>query len=175
MTDINALEEEVKHLEEEEEHTTAGLTRLQLIVFACLIAFFILAAYGFFLIYSLTKDVSKLAVDVNSMSISIDKNMEIIATSMGDITGRMSDINSSTELMAVTAQNMADSTQHMATSTDNMRYDVRRLNNSISGPMDAIGSFFPGGRKIRNPPPPVYYPPAFQMPPNYQYQTPTVE
>lgn len=174
MTDITELEEEVKHLEEEEEHTTAGLTRLQLIVFACLVAFFILAAYGFYLIYSLTKDVSQLAVDVNSMSISIDKNMGIIAGAMGDITGRMADINSSTEVMATTAQNMADSTQHMAQSTDNMRYDVRRLNNAISGPMDAIGSFFPGGRKARNPPP-IYFPPTYQLPPNYQYQAPAPE
>jgi len=174
MTDITELEEEVKHLEEEEEHTTAGLTRLQLIVFACLVAFFILAAYGFYLIYSLTKDVSQLAVDVNTMALSVDKNMGIIAGAMGDITGRMADINSSTEIMASTAQNMADSTQQMAQSTDNMRYDVRRLNNSISGPMDAIGSFFPGGRKTRNPPP-IYYPPAYQMPPNYQYQAPAAE
>jgi len=167
MTGIEELEEEVKHLEEEEELTTAGLTRLQLIVFTCLVAFLILAAYGFYLIYSLTKDVSQLAVDVNSMSISINKNMEIIALSMGDITGRMSDINSSTELMASTAQNMANSTQNMAQSTDNMRYDMRRLNNSISGPMDAIGNFFPGGKKRINPPP-IFYPRQYP----YQYQPP---
>lgn len=168
MTDIEELEEEVKHLEEEEEQTTAGLTRLQTIVFACLVAFFILAAYGFYLIYSLTKDVSQLTVDVSSMSESINRNMDIIAASMSDITGRMSDINSSTESMAHTAQNMANSTQNMANSTDNMRYDIRRLNNSISGPMDAMGKFFPGGKKRINPPPSYYLP---QYP--YQYQTPS--
>lgn len=162
MNDVlEELEREVKHLEEEEEQTTAGLTRLQLIVFSCLIAFFILAAYGFYLIYSLTKDVSQLTVDVNSMSQSINKNMDIIAASMSDITGRMTDINSSTESMALNAQNMANSTQHMANSTDNMRYDIRRMNNTIAGPMSPFTSFFPG--KKRNPPPvpPMYYPPQY--------------
>ena len=162
---LQELEEEVKQLEQEEEETEAGLTRLQLIVFSCLIAFFILAAYGFYLIYSLTKDVSKLTVDVSSMTESINRNMDIIAASMGDITGKMSNINSSTESMAQTAQDMATSTQYMANSTDNMRYDLRRLNNSISGPMDAMNNFFPGGGKARNPRPvpPMYYPPRYPM------------
>lgn len=163
MTDVlEELEREVKHLEHEEEITTAGLTRLQLIVFSCLIAFFILAAYGFYLIYSLTKDVSHLTVDVSTMSESINRNMDIIANSMSEITGRMTDINTSTESMAQTAQNMANSTQYMANSTDNMRYDIRRLNNSIAGPMDAMTTFFPGG-KARNPrpAPPMYYPPTY--------------
>jgi methyl-accepting chemotaxis protein len=172
--EVRHLEEEeqllasgLKKVEEEEKSTYEGLTRLQLIVFTCLIAFFILAAYGFYLIYSLTKDVSHLASDVSTMSESITRNMDVIANTMGSISGRMDNINNSTEMMANTAQNMAYSTQHMANSTDNMRYDLRRLNNAVSGPMDFMNNFMPGSRTINPPPgPPMYYPGYGGYPPS---------
>ncbi len=56
--------------------------RWELIVYPSLFAFIILAAYGFFLVYSLAKDVHYLAV-------SVDSNMTVLASNMQSVSDNM--------------------------------------------------------------------------------------
>jgi hypothetical protein len=63
--------------------------RLQLIVYSALVAFVVLAVYGFWLITSLTRDVSRLAIEMSAMTRTIDREMAVMARKMGDIDERM--------------------------------------------------------------------------------------
>ncbi len=148
----------------DEDAPSAGVTRLQIVVYSAMVAFFILAGYGFYLIYSLTKDVNGLARNVMTMTETMEVTMHSIARTMTDISERMTSIHAATETMSQSTQRMTDqmnavavSAQSMAVSTDNMRYDLRHLNNSVSGPIDMVTSFMPFSRMV-NPPPGAAYP-----------------
>ncbi|MGF1644601.1 MAG: hypothetical protein ACFCUJ_13235 [Thiotrichales bacterium] len=134
--------------------------------------FFILAGYGFYLIYSLTLDVNRLSQNVTSMTRTMDHTMNRIAQTMDTIANEMIAINVATERMSNTTQamsdkmsNVANAAQSMAVSTDNMRYDLRRINNSVSGPMEMVSTFMPFAQASNPPPTPV----MFQHPPAYPY------
>ena len=82
----------------------ASARRWELIVYPSLFAFIILAAYGFFLIYSLTKDMHTLA---NSMDPDMGDHMTVMS-------GRMQELSI----------NIADMTERIA----EMRTDVSSMN-----------------------------------------------
>ena len=113
---------------------SASARRWELIVYPSLVAFIILAAYGFYLVYSLTKDVSivannmtaitesmqNVAKNVDSMSgnmVSVSNNMEILTTEVKIEAGLMAD-------MVVYMRSMNGSMQGMIASMDQMRYHV---------------------------------------------------
>ena len=51
----------------------ASARRWEMIVYPALFAFIILAAYGFFLIYSLTTDISRVADDMNKITLTMER------------------------------------------------------------------------------------------------------
>lgn len=127
--------------------------RWELIVYPSLFAFIILAAYGFYLVYSLTKDVHYLAV-------SVDTNMTILATNMDAVSRNLDAMKQSVEVMSVhmeqinqkvgamepmlvNLQSMDKSMRSMTVSTYNMRTDLARMNSSISRPMSFMNTFLP--------------------------------
>ncbi len=127
--------------------------RWELIVYPSLFAFIILAAYGFYLIFSLTKDVHYLAV-------SVDTNMTILASNMEEVSKNLDGMTHSVQTMSVhleeinenvgtmkpmlTNLNSMDQSIHaMTVSTHNMRNDLSRLNSSISRPMSYMNNFLP--------------------------------
>jgi len=127
--------------------------RWELIVYPSLFAFIILAAYGFYLIYSLTKDVHYLAV-------SVDTNMTILATNMDSVSQNLGEMKKSVGIMSmhmeeinqkvgamepmlVNLKSMDQSIRSMTVSTYNMRTDLARMNNSISRPMSFMNTFLP--------------------------------
>lgn len=131
--------------------------RLQLIVYSSLVAFVVLAVYGFWLITSLTRDVSRLAVEVSAMTRTIDREMAVMALKMGDIDNRMGDITQAMHSMdrnisIMTADigqmnrniaSMSTDTTTMAGSTLNMQRDMWSLNRNISGPLGVVNAFNP--------------------------------
>jgi uncharacterized protein YoxC len=140
--------------------------RLQLIVYSAMVAFVVLAVYGFWLITSLTRDVSRLAVEVSTMTRTIDREMAVMALKMGDIDQRMMKINDSMHqmnqnistmtidvgTMAASVQgigqnisSMASDTTTMAGSTLNMQRDMWSLNRNVSGPLGIVNAFNPFG------------------------------
>ena len=127
--------------------------RWELVVYPSLFAFIILAAYGFYLVFSLAKDVHYLAI-------SVDSNMTMLASNMQSMTDDITKMNQHVHLMAnsvdkmagdVTAlkpmlsslQTMEHSMQTMTYTTANMRDDLGVMNRSISRPMGFMNNFIP--------------------------------
>lgn len=127
--------------------------RWELIVYPSLFAFIILAAYGFYLVFSLAKDVHYLAI-------SVDSNMTVLASNMQSISDNMGQISSNVRTMAVgvdsmardvsvlepmltTMQGLDQSVQSMTYTTANMRDDLGIMNRNIGRPMHFINSFMP--------------------------------
>lgn len=177
----------------------ASARRWELIVYPSLVAFIVLATYGFFLIFSLTRDVAVLARQVSSMTVSVNKNMDIIGENMTnmyiqletmatmaktfrEVESHMNSVRADMEDMRV---NITAIDQSVKIMVDNMtvisavlpqiRGDVWILTNSIGDmtrPMSFFSSFFPN---TTYPPPVNYYPPpgtvtAQQNPQQHLYQ-----
>ena len=133
--------------------------RLQLIVYSSLVAFVVLAVYGFWLITSLTRDVSRLVVEMSAMTRTIDREMVVMATKMGDIDDRMVTISDNMVMMNrnigtmtrdftsmnANIRSMANDTTTMAGSTLNMQRDMWSLNRNVSGPFNMMNMFNPFG------------------------------
>ena len=73
--------------------------RWELVVFPALFAFVVLASYGFYLIFSLTKDISFIAK-------SVDRNMTVIAQRMDSMAGNVDNMSIHVEHMSVNMRNM---------------------------------------------------------------------
>lgn len=129
--------------------------RWELVVYPSLFAFIVLAAYGFFLVYSLTRDVSHLSKNITQMTIAVDSmagNMGTVSNRMQAVSLNMDDIAhkmDALEPMRVTMESIDRSTQVMSASTDAMRYRMTDLNHQMSGmnhsmgPLRTMGSFLP--------------------------------
>ena len=130
--------------------------RWELIVYPSLFAFILLAAYGFYLIFSLAKDVHLLAK-------SVDTNMTVVSSNMMSMTDSVSQLSANVRTMAVSVDSMAqdvrtlepmltsmdsieESMKAMTVSTHYMQRDMRVMNSSIydaSRPMTMWNNFIP--------------------------------
>jgi uncharacterized protein YoxC len=134
--------------------------RWELIVYPSLFAFIILAAYGFYLVYNLARDVHYLAI-------SVDTHMTTLAGNMQNVSENMSDLTANIRAMTVTMgaidhkvatlepmlvnldsmdgaiQSMTVATHNMGRSTQNMQTDVARMNNNFARPLGFFNSFLP--------------------------------
>lgn len=100
---------------------TASTRRWEMIVFPAMFAFIILAAYGFFLIYSLTKDVGDIASEMKS----INHTMQAVVVNM--------------ERQTLTVQEMNGYVRDMSVSANRMSHDL----SSASRPMKFMNSYTP--------------------------------
>jgi methyl-accepting chemotaxis protein len=133
----------------------ASARRWELVVYPSLFAFIVLAAYGFFLVYSLTQDVSSLARSVDQLTVSVSSmsdNMGTVSSRMQAVSLNMDEIaHKLGHLSAIRAsvENMDRSTQLMAVTTDAMRHHVTGMNLQMAGmtqsirPMRAMASMLP--------------------------------
>jgi len=141
----------------------ASARRWELVVYPSMLAFIILAAYGFFLIYQLTSDINKITyqmadiqtsmVNINQNFSSTTNNMNTVAKNMVRITGYMeqmsSDIkeqNAAMGAIVVTMQDMTRSIDSMSYTMYYMRHDTQLMGRNIenvSGPMRFMNSFVP--------------------------------
>jgi methyl-accepting chemotaxis protein len=127
--------------------------RWELIVYPSMFAFIILAAYGFYLVFSLAKDVHYLAI-------SVDSNMTVLASNMQSMSDDMGQMSANVRSMAVGVESMArdvSTLEPMLTSmeamdraiqslnfnTSVMRDDFSVLNRNVSRPMHFMNSFMP--------------------------------
>ena len=111
---------------------TASARRWELIVYPSLFAFILLAAYGFYLIYNLTSDVSSVAHDMKS-----------IATNMNSVSQNMVLMTQTVDSQSSSMQEMTVHMRHMSMSMGQMRYDISVMNNSVSRPMQFMNTFMP--------------------------------
>jgi methyl-accepting chemotaxis protein len=130
--------------------------RWELIVYPTLFAFILLAAYGFYLIFSLAKDVHFLAL-------SVDKNMSVMSSNVMTMTDSVGQLSANVRTMAVSVDSMAqdvrtlepmltsmdsmeESMKAMTVSTHYIQRDMRVMNNNIhdvSRPMTMWNNFVP--------------------------------
>ena len=136
--------------------------RWELVVYPSLFAF-ILAAYGFYLVYSLAKDVHYLAISVDSNMTVLSGNMQTVSRNMGDLSANVRTMAVSVESinnrvatlepmltnvdsMDQTMKSITQATQAMTVATHNMRNDMVMMNRNIrdvSRPMSFMGNFMP--------------------------------
>ena len=130
--------------------------RWELIVYPTLFAFILLAAYGFYLIFSLAKDVHFLAK-------SVDNNMTLMSSNIMSMTDSVSQLSANVRTMAVSVDSMAqdvrtlepmlssmdsmeESIKAMTVSTHFIQRDMRVMNHNIhdaSRPMTMWNNFIP--------------------------------
>ncbi|MDH5396434.1 MAG: hypothetical protein OEW97_09165 [Gammaproteobacteria bacterium] len=117
----------------------ASARRWEMIVYPALFAFIILASYGFFLIYSLTTDISRVANDMNKITVA----MERVAVNMDAVTQNMVLMTQTVDSQSVSMKEMTYHMRGMNMSMNQMRHDMSILNNSVSRPMSFMNDFMP--------------------------------
>jgi len=127
--------------------------RWELIVYPSLFAFVILAAYGFYLVFSLAKDVHFLAL-------SVDANMTVLASNMQAVSDNMSQLTNNVRTMAVSVESinskvstlepmlanidsMDKAMRSMTFATHHIGTDMALMNHNIGRPMSFFNTFLP--------------------------------
>ena len=185
---VSELERELREFEQKSEGSNKNM---QMLVYPAMFAFIILAAYGFYLIQSLSSDVHNMAETISVMTTSVDKNMNAISGTMEDMSGRMKQLvvttqsmsgdigsmNSNTDAMVSSIGGLKSATYDMAASTNNMQRDMWSLNQNISTPLSFMNNFLPWKNNTSGPfpgsaapLPPSYYAYPAQQPPNFGMQ-----
>jgi len=143
-----------------------GMRRWELIIYPAMFAFVILAAYGFYMVHSLTRDVNKLSIDVARMA-------DAIAPAMTSMSGNMANMDSRLAAMSQDVRQMSANTGVMTVAVHQMGASLWEMNRNISAPMSTFNNMMPWGNSEPNfmaPPPPrmtYVYPqmPQFYPPP----------
>ncbi len=134
--------------------------RWELIVYPSLFAFIILAAYGFYLVYNLARDVHYLAISVDSNMTILSGNMQNVSENMGQLTANiramtvtMDSIDNKVatlepmlanlDSMDGAIQSMTRATHTMGRATQYMQHDMGRLSYSVGRPMSFMNAFMP--------------------------------
>jgi uncharacterized protein YoxC len=134
----------------------ASARRWELIVYPSLLAFIVLAAYGFFLIYTLTNDVGRLARSMETVVVAMEgvaANMNTVSGDVAHISGNLSTIatdvgsgSDSMETMLVQMDNVNQNIKVMTVPIYQMRHDMGGMNHNlhqVAVPMKSMGSIFP--------------------------------
>ncbi|WP_019625441.1 hypothetical protein [Thioalkalivibrio sp. ALJT] len=149
--------DEFSAVREEADEADARSRRVELIVYAALVAFVVLAIYGFWLITSLTRDVSQLTEEISLMTRVVDRDMSSIAADMNSMDHQMTEISgtmrnmtdeivgiaSNTDSMDANIGSMTRDTSVMAGSITGMQHDMWSLNRNVGAPMGMMNMFNP--------------------------------
>ena len=127
--------------------------RWELIVYPTLFAFVVLAAYGFYLVFSLTRDVHYLALSVDSNMTVLASNMQAVSDNMAQLTANVrtmavsvESINtkvSTLEPMLANIDSMDKAMRSMTYATHHIGSDMSLMNHQISRPMSFFNGFLP--------------------------------
>jgi len=118
---------------------TASARRWQMLVYPSLFAFILLASFGFYLIYSLTNDVTKVANEMGK----IGNNMQDIVMHMDSVSKNMSVMTQTMDTQSRTMQEMNSHVRNMSVSVNRISHDVAILNDSVSKPMQFMNNYMP--------------------------------
>jgi len=116
----------------------ASARRWELVVYPSLLAFIVLAAYGFFLIYTLTNDVGRLAHSMESVVATmnevatdmntVSRNVTLISDNLGSIAVDVNDGSGNMKNMVVNMDNINKSMGVMTVPIYHMRNDMSNMN-----------------------------------------------
>ena len=113
----------------------ASARRWEMIVYPALFAFIVLAAYGFFLIYSLTTDISRVANDMSKITLT----MERVAVNMDAVSKNMVLMTQTVDSQSASMKEMTYHIRGMNMSMNQMRHDMT----NVSRPMNFMNDFLP--------------------------------
>jgi hypothetical protein len=130
--------------------------RWELVVYPSLLAFIVLASYGFYLIYMLTSDVNRLArsmetvvVAINTMSTDLNAVSGNVASISGNLSTIATDVGTGSQDMGhllVKLDNINNSVGVMTVPMYHIRNDMGRMNHTmhdVTGPMKMVNGMFP--------------------------------
>lgn len=144
------LDERERRLEAEVAEEEQRSRRLQIVVYPSLVAFIILAGYGFFLITSLTRDMSRMADEVAKMAATVDRDMSLIATKMVNMDRHMTsmdlhmtNMDGHMGTMNSNIGTITGNTGQMALATTNMQRDMWSMNQNVSAPFSMMNQALP--------------------------------
>lgn len=146
---------------------------LKLIVFGVLAVTLVIAAYGFFLIYQLTRDSHHMVVQVGRMAeemVAMRQSMTSIGANVAAMTGSIAEVRDQMGSMNRSVGAMNASVAHLASSVGAIQHSTANLDRSFGPAMGMLNNFVPfgaGGNSWRGapgyaPPPPVM--PSYAMP-----------
>lgn len=166
MSSIDTAEAKLKaHGNEEAAITLESFeSRWRYAIFPAMLAFFILSAFGFYLIYGILQRMADLSEDVNRMTDLMQQRMPELQRNVSGLSQQMSDSMPQLEQhvndMQTGTASMAQSTQSMTNSIHGMDQTMWHMNKNISKPMQVFDKV------------PAPYTPPPQLPPGY-YGYPT--
>lgn len=141
------------HMERLSRAFESSAKRWELIVYPSLFAFIVLAAYGFYLVFSLAKDVHYLAISVDSNMTVMASNMQALSVDIGHVSQNvramavnMESISrdvSTLEPILSNMDSMDKSMQAMTNATHNIRDDMAVMNRNLGKPMRFINTMMP--------------------------------
>jgi len=128
-----------KSLDELAKAFSSSANRWEAIVYPSLLVFMILAGSGFYLIYSLTNDASRIADNMNRMTNSMDQ----VVLHMDAMSKNMVLMTQTVDSQSASMKEMTHHMRGMNRSMNQMRYDMSVMNNSVSRPMSFMNTFMP--------------------------------
>ena len=128
-----------KSIEKFSDAISSSSKRWEMAVYPSLFAFVLLASYGFFLIYSLTQDISKVTEHMNEMS----QDMHSIVVSVDSISKNMVLMTQTMDTQYQTVQEMNMHMKNMDISLHRLGYDMSIMNSNVSRPMNLMNTFMP--------------------------------
>jgi predicted PurR-regulated permease PerM len=120
-------------------------------VFPAMIAFTILSAFGFYLIFGMLQHMQSMSNDINRMTSLMETSVPVISS---DISQLNNTIAISMPGIQSDVGQMSQSAQSMATSTQQMNRSTWEMNRSISRPLNMFNNMVPFNV---HPPTPVRY------------------
>jgi len=114
---------EMAHLERFARTFEASARRWEMIVYPSMFGFIILAVYGFYLVYSLTRDMHTLA---DSMDPDMQPHMDILATNVAQL-------STSVDTMSEQVTRMAESVLRMDGTMTAMNVNLTAMREDVSG------------------------------------------
>ena len=127
----------------------ASARRWELVVYPSLLAFIVLAAYGFFLIYTLTGDVARLARSMESVVVSMEGVVSTMTTVSGNVATMSTNLTSIADDVGEGSETMATINETMHVMTVPMyqiRHDMAGMNHNmhkVAQPMRLMGGIMP--------------------------------
>ncbi len=134
----------------------ASARRWELVVYPSMLAFIVLAAYGFFLIYNLSNDIGRLANSMDTVVNSMDQvavNMTAVSANVAVMSGNLTHIATDTgdgtdsmKNMLVKLDRMNNTMGLIAVPMYQIRNDMGRMSNNlhqVAGPMKMVGGIMP--------------------------------
>ncbi len=118
---------------------SASSRRWELIIYPSLFAFILLAAYGFFLIYSLTQDIHLVSTEMVIMR----KSMQSMDTNVASMSKNVAVMTRTIESQSKSIHEMNMHMRNMNISLGRMGHDMSIMNDSVSRPMQFMNDFMP--------------------------------